>query len=235
MYGIRVKFSKTGKLRFISHLDLMRLFQRAVRRAELPLTFTEGYNPHHKISIALALPVGISSEAEYADFEFSQRINTEDFKERMNKNLPEGILFLEAKSIGGRSLSLSQIINLAVYEIKIKVGFSDKIFIETIEKFKQSQNIPFVRERKRKISSFNIKERIENIDIIDEKDKIYRLNLECKIGERAGVSPLEVIESIKNFESNFKDIEILSIHRNGLFYLKNGERISPLEVDINVG
>jgi len=86
-----VIFSKKGLIRFISHLDLMRLFQRALRRAQLPIAFTCGFSPHPKMSFKKALKLGLESEAEEASFYIDGWMNTEEFKMRLQGQLPEGI------------------------------------------------------------------------------------------------------------------------------------------------
>ena len=82
-------------MRFISHLDLMRLFMRALRRAELPLKMSEGFNPHPKLSIKRALKLGLESDNEEATIVLKELIKPQDFKERLQKQLPEGIFIKE--------------------------------------------------------------------------------------------------------------------------------------------
>jgi radical SAM-linked protein len=96
MYRIEFIFTKKGAMRFISHLDLMRLFMRAMRRADLPLKITEGFNPHPKLSIKRALKLGLESENEEAVIVLKEFLKAEDFKEKLQKQLPEGI---EIKSV----------------------------------------------------------------------------------------------------------------------------------------
>jgi len=94
-YKINFTFSKKGAMRFISHLDLMRLFMRALRRAELPLKMSEGFNPHPKLSIKRALKLGLESDNEEATIVLKELIKPQDFKERLQKQLPEGIFIKE--------------------------------------------------------------------------------------------------------------------------------------------
>jgi len=84
-------------MRFISHLDLMRLFMRALRRAGLPIKMTEGFNPHPKLSIKRALKLGVESDNEEAVIVLKELISPEEFKERLQKQLPQGI---QIKSAG---------------------------------------------------------------------------------------------------------------------------------------
>lgn len=91
MYKIRFSFSKRGAMRYISHLDLMRLFMRAMRRADLPLKMTEGFSPHPKLSIKRALKLGLESDNEEASIVLREFIKPEEFSERLQRQLPEGI------------------------------------------------------------------------------------------------------------------------------------------------
>ena len=91
MYRINFVFSKKGLMRYISHLDLMRLFARAMRRAELPLKMSEGFSPHPKLSLQRALKLGIESEHEEASIVLRFPVTPEEFKDRLQKKLPEGI------------------------------------------------------------------------------------------------------------------------------------------------
>lgn len=94
---MNITFSKKGLMRYISHLDLMRLFMRALRRAQLPIKMTEGFSPHPKISIKRALKLGVESDNEEATFTLREPVNPGDFKERLQSQLPEGIFIKEAK------------------------------------------------------------------------------------------------------------------------------------------
>ena len=88
----RVKFSKTGMAKYISHLDLLRCFTRAIMRSGLPVEYSQGFNPHQKMTFALPLPVGVTSECEYVDISFEDGKATDDeIKERLDTNLPPDI------------------------------------------------------------------------------------------------------------------------------------------------
>lgn len=88
---LKVIFSKTGDMRFISHLDLMRMFQRASRRADLPVAFTKGFSPHLRIGITRALKLGIESENEEAVFYMDDIVDSPDFIRSINDKLPGGV------------------------------------------------------------------------------------------------------------------------------------------------
>lgn len=96
-YKVDFVFAKTGQMKYISHLDLMRLLMRAMRRADLPLKMTEGFSPHPKLSIKRALKLGVESEHEEAAIVLKESISAEEFRGRLQKQLPEGILIKDVQ------------------------------------------------------------------------------------------------------------------------------------------
>lgn len=95
MYKLRFSFSKRSLIKYISHLDLMRLFMRALRRADIPVKITEGFSPHLKFSIKRALKLGLESDNEEAALVLTQFIAPEEFKQKLQKQLPQGIFIKE--------------------------------------------------------------------------------------------------------------------------------------------
>ena len=97
MLKFEFTFAKLGKMRYISHLDLMRTLTRAMRRADLPLKMSEGFSPHPKLSLKRALKLGLESENEEASIVLKEWIEPEDFKNRLQQQLPEGIAIKDVK------------------------------------------------------------------------------------------------------------------------------------------
>jgi radical SAM family uncharacterized protein/radical SAM-linked protein len=127
MVRYRIKFTKLGRLRFLSHLDLMTLFQRAAARAHVPIVFSRGFNPHPKIAFGPALSVGVESSAEYLDMEISRYIEPQEIMKTLNRVLPEGIGILESLVISSKAPSLSACIGKYVYEVVVPVSFADNL------------------------------------------------------------------------------------------------------------
>ena len=92
---LRIKYTKTGPLRYISHLDVMRFFQKAIRRAGFDVSYTKGFSPHQIISFAAPMPLGMTSEGEYFDGEFNTVTNTADMVEGINETMPPYIQVLD--------------------------------------------------------------------------------------------------------------------------------------------
>lgn len=128
----RLLFEKTGRSVWISHLDLMRLFQRAFKRAQLPLKHTQGFNPRPSVSIALPLSVGIESVCELLDFELEGELPPmDDIRDRLNENLVEGIRVLEV-SHGGKKIR-----DLALLKCHILLQYDRGAGEHTVEAVKQ--------------------------------------------------------------------------------------------------
>ena len=95
----RIKFRKYGALRFIGHLDVMRFFQKVMRRAEIPIAFTGGYSPHMIMSFASPLGIGLTSDGEYFDIELTEAIDSKTAVKRMNEVSIEGIEIISFRKI----------------------------------------------------------------------------------------------------------------------------------------
>jgi radical SAM-linked protein len=119
MMKIRVKFKKDQEVRFISHLNLAKTLKQAVSRAGLPIAYSHGFNPHQKISLCHPLPLGMTSESEFADLVLTEKIGTDEVKKRLNEKLPRGIEILEAKEVPLRSKPLAALTDAASYEIML--------------------------------------------------------------------------------------------------------------------
>lgn len=119
----RLLFSKTGRAKYISHLDLMRTFQRAFQRADLKIKHTEGFNPHPFISILLPLSLGYSSQCEILDFQLIEDIPCQDVPERLNAVLPEGIQVERCYEDGKKAKELAWV------EYSVNMEYDDRSVI----------------------------------------------------------------------------------------------------------
>lgn len=116
MNNIRVKFIRGEEVKYISHLDLMKVFERALRRASVPIAYSQGFNPHPHMVFGLPLSVGVTSEAEYADFEFTADVNPTGIAKALNKALPQGFHILDARYKSSRDNIMATITG-ARYEV----------------------------------------------------------------------------------------------------------------------
>lgn len=128
MYKLRFYFSKADEVKYVGHLDTIELFDRAFRRAKLPISFSEGFNPRPKLTFAHPLAVGISSNEEIGDVELSEKISEQDFISKLNGALPNPIRIIKAEYVEEKK-SLMSLVKSAEYTLQIDDDFvsSDNI------------------------------------------------------------------------------------------------------------
>ena len=112
---IRIKFAKRGRMKYIGHLDIMRYFQKVMRRAEVDIVYTEGFSPHQVMSFAAPLGVGLTSEGEYFDIEVHSTLPTDMMIEKLNQNMVEGMEVLDYVKVPDKSKPAMSIVAGADY------------------------------------------------------------------------------------------------------------------------
>ena len=117
---VRVRFAKTGVMRFVGHLDIMRFFQKAVRRARLPIAYTGGFHPHQIMSFALPLGIGTTSEGEYMDIELTERIDPQDALCRLNEQMADGVEVLAFRYLPQKSKKAMAAVEAARYVVSLQ-------------------------------------------------------------------------------------------------------------------
>lgn len=120
------KFQKTGSAAFISHLDLLRCVQRTISRAELPIEFTKGFNPHQKISFAQALGIGIQSIGEYLEAQFCEEIDPVCAMQEFNRSAPEGIKITDSRVMSADEPSIMSRVSAAEYIISFPEDYAQE-------------------------------------------------------------------------------------------------------------
>ncbi len=230
---VRLKFNKRNYLRYIGHLDLMRLFHRAFNKSGIKVSYSQGFNPQPKFSIASPLSLGIESEEEYMDLELEEKISIEEFIERLNKVLPKDVKILDAKYIKTKE-SIASIISWAFYEIKFHID--EDLEKETMEKniqdyFSKEEIFILKRQRKgrRKIErEVNVKGLIGNITVKECKNKSIILETMLKAGGNGNLRPIDLITSIKKETNIDIDLDSVMIKRLELYAEENNNIYKPL-------
>ena len=171
---IRTKFNKEGDMIYISHLDLQQLLQRAFRRAEIDLVHSQGFNPHPKISYGNALALGTESQGEYVDVEIEEDLSVEEYLNRMNAQLPQGIKFIEAKEIDKQEPSLASVIEYGEYIFTIeteKTLTKEYVKSKILEFMSQDEIMITKKNKKGKIVEYTAKEGYEILKELVETDE----------------------------------------------------------------
>ena len=218
MIKYRLKITKGEPVRYISHLDFASVMQRAICRAHLPAAYSEGFNPHMKISFASALSLGVTSDAEYMDLELKKDICQPELFDKLSATLPPGVQLLQAKQIDMRSKALMSIVDEASYDIEVPCFDNLEIITANIKKFNQASEIIFIRETPKKRKEIEIKQYIAPITKYSLADNILKISLHIKITSTGTTKPNEVLSTLKNeFKLNLA-IEDALICRTGLYH-----------------
>ncbi len=212
----RVKYSKTGPARFIGHLDLVRIFDRTMRRAGIPVAYSQGFHPHPKISFGPPLSLGMRSTAEYVDFSLSTLCP--DVGLMLARNLPEGMEMLSIRPISDKADSLSKVITQAEYRVKCDMGDAIQ---KKITALLERDSILLERMSKSGPKKVDIRPGIIDITPVPEGDGFVML-LGLELGKAA--RPSEVTDIL------FKTGEPFEITRTEQYAELLGKRVLPLEI-----
>lgn len=205
MNNIRIFFSKKGRAVYISHLDLYRLFQRAVKRCKLPVWETQGFNPHVYITFALPLALGTEGVCESLDTRLTEELTFDEVRERLNVVLPGGIRVLYAAEPVYKNTDIEK----SEYEIEISCDEAK------LTEFFAQEKIITEKKTKRGIAEIDLKPVIE---IAERREGFIRMLLPS--GTETNISPNLVFDAFERFSG--EETALLKIKRTNV-YCKNGE------------
>ncbi len=169
---IRIKFTKTGALRYIGHLDVMRYFQKMNRRAQIPVAYSEGFSPHQILSFTPPLSLGAESVGEYADMEITEAVNSQEAICRLNQSSVEGIKILSFRALPERALNAMASVTAAKYRCSIKDDSNLPVdYISELVAMLKSNNINVVKKTKKSEKTVNIRPLIYSYDLVNDDDK----------------------------------------------------------------
>ena len=163
---VRIKFSKTGHMKFVGHLDTMRYFQKALRRSGLPVAFSGGYSPHMIMSFAAPLGVGTTSLGEYFDMELTETVPTDEIERRLNEAMTEGVSVRSARKVeDGKASTAMALVAAADYLVRFRSGKEPVSFWqEKIAGFIGQEQIIVTKKTKRSEKTVDIRPYIYQMD-----------------------------------------------------------------------
>lgn len=220
----RLRYGKNGYARYISHLDLIRAIERACRRAGILLRYSQGFNPHPKLSFAPPLTLGYSSEAEYVDMELASGYD-KDLPEALNAHMPAGIRFHQAKKIEPLAQSLNAMIRFMEYQLTIPNG--DEKDLEGIRKgfehLLTQKEIMVERFNKGRTKTINIRPYIESIDFQNQN-----ILIKTKYVDQSTVRIQEIIDELKKVQG--ANGLLFQVHRKKQLVDSNERELTPFDL-----
>ena len=231
---VRVKFSKTGKIRWTSHRDVARMWERAFRRTDLPLAYSVGFSPRPKVSFGLALSTGHESVAEYLDLELdperSAAIVVEDLPARLTAALPEGIEVHEAAVIDDRRDALQHEVTSSTFEITVAGATLGELH-QHVATALAADSIVITRTRKGKAVEDDVRPAILSVEALEEVEgddgrTCVRFRAELATQPR-GLRPAELLTAMSPPERPLEEVRVR--RTNQWISRDDGARAEPLD------
>lgn len=200
-------------MKFVGHLDVMRYFQKAMRRADIDIAYSGGYSPHQVMSFAAPLGVGITSEAEYIDIEINTLITSREAIKQLNDTMVEGIEVTSFKQLPEDSKIAMSIVDAADYEVCFREGYAPNgNWQERISSFFAQEEIVVLKKTKKSEKEVDIKPMIHNLSFTDGK-----INMQIASGSANNLKPELVMEAFASYIGfDLKEFSLL-IHRKEIY------------------
>ena len=228
-FPVRVRYAKRGKIRWISHRDVARAFERALRIEQLPLAFTLGFSPRPKVSFGLALSTGYESEAEYLDLELAEPIDLEPLPARLTAALPVGLEVDAVVALEERAPALQEVVVAVTWQVEVTDDDGLPIPVETLRQFVDAAERASVLEvtqvRKGRASVADVRPAIRHLRVLDGTVEMELLT------QPRGAKPSEVVAAIAGFSPAPVTLAVGRAVRTHQWIERDGARCEPLDAD----
>jgi radical SAM-linked protein len=197
MQRLRLRFSRGARLKYISHLDLIRLWHRAFRRAGLELAYSEGFNPHPRIHIAAPLPLGVTGESELMDVVFAKEYMPQSVGLSVNAQLPPGIKIEQVMQVALTVSSLQGQVRRAIYRVEIPENDASRQKIESlIAVLLSRESLPWAIQREEKVRNIDLRKQISDIWIEEITSCSILLGMDLQCDSNGSGRPEQVVKAL---------------------------------------
>lgn len=227
---LRIAYTKIEDAKFIAHLDLTRVFERAIRRSGIHMSYSEGFNPHPKISFGFALAVGTEGEREYVDIELREDMELGEVLGRIQEQLPPGIRLLQGHILSDGAKPLMAVLNSASYRMRAPMALPiDEVRLgEAVGAWLARDHVTYSRYSKKGPTDKDIRPWVKSLTGEVQGDEIV-FELEVEMGNAGSVRPEEVLASLRELENLPLDLDGMHIKRTGVHVIYQGRKRSPFE------
>lgn len=205
-----LKYSRDERVRYISHLDFIRMFHRAVRRAELDMTFSKGFNPHPVMTVAMPLSVGITSDCEYMKIGFDGDYSEKELTDKINASLPSGYKIVAAAKTEGKQHDFSKL-DRAVYTVEAECNtdaFDEKRFLE-------SKELIVMKKTKSGEKEADIRPYIYDFSVRNVSERKCVIKMCIAAGNTYNLKPDTVIDAMQKYSEGLA-VDFFCVHRDKL-------------------
>jgi radical SAM-linked protein len=227
-YPIRLRFSKLGKVRFVSHRDVARAVERAVRIEALPVAFTQGFAPRPKVSFGLALAVGHESRAEYLDLEFRDPTDPARLPAALSAALPDGLDVTGAAALAARAPALQEAVTTVGYEIG--VADLDRVVLDdVVGRALASETLAVSTTRKGRDVVVDLRPGLERLEVVgDAPTAVLAIELVTRSRATRPAELLTALRDLAGVDTGDGEDRVLRTHQ---WIERDGARLEPLEAD----
>ena len=212
-YRVRLRFQKHGIMRFVGHLDMMRFFQKSIRRAGLPIAYSNGFHPHQIMSFALPLGIGITSDGEYMDLELSEDVSGKKSLDRLNAEMADGVRILSWSRLPDSAKKAMAAVEAAEYRVELEI-FSPVDWQEAIRSFyKESDAIMILKKTKKSERLLDLKPLIHDFRVEEETDDKVSFYVMLSAGSTDNIKPELVFSHFLETYNVTDTAKIRRIHR----------------------
>jgi radical SAM-linked protein len=218
---IRLRYTKLGKIRFIGHRDLARIWERSLRKAEMPLAYTQGFSPRPKLSFGLALSLGFESDCEYLDLELRSDtvhdVSVETLPATLSNVLPDGVSVTAAAALETKQKSLQEAVTSCSWRVEVD---SDRDDISAwIDRVLGSERIDVIRERKGREVADDLRPQVLQLELIDDRNTQIHADLGT---QPRALRPTELLAALE------PPLHATRVRRINQWITQDGDRHEPL-------
>lgn len=211
-HRLRLNFAKKSPIKYISHLNLALLWERALRRARIPLAYSQGFNPRPKMQIASGLPLGTTGAAEILDIIVTQALDPAETLERIKATLPMGVALHSVKEVPLKSPPLQHLLRQAEYHVIVETDLPAKELTGRIQALLAADKIIQTRRRKKQEEEFDLRPWLHELRLESVVDNEAYLHMRLTAGQFGNLRPEAVLKAL-NLAGNWAEIE-----RTGLIF-----------------
>ncbi|MFC1901755.1 TIGR03936 family radical SAM-associated protein [Chloroflexota bacterium] len=210
MQRLRIRFGRREEVKFISHLDIMRLWQRALNRAGVPMAYSEGFNPHPRMSLAAPLALGVTSEAELMDIVLEKWASPHAFTEAVSRQLPPGIEIRQVHNIPVILPSLQSLVRHAEYQVELETEKGREDIESAVANLLATRELPWQHQRDTGPRHYDLRALINDLWLADWRQGYVAIGMKLRCDSNGSGRPEQVAAAL-GFEQYPK-----SIHRTKL-------------------
>jgi radical SAM-linked protein len=195
-HRLRLVFAKGNQVKYISHLDLALAWERALRRAQMPLAYSQGFNPRPKMQFASGLPLGATGSAEIVDVVLTESVSPEEAQARISPALPRGIQLRQVEEVPLKSPTLQQLLRQAEYRVVVETELPAELLMERIRALLEATELIQTRRRRKKKEEFDLRPWLHDLWLERVGEGEVELGMRLTSGQFGNLRPEAVLEAL---------------------------------------